>query len=541
MTQTKSNSDPLSGNRAPFHDNETGENYLSLFNNVSDAVITSDLEDRVTSWNRSAEKIFGRNARDVIGKNLSQLTVPFELWDERDAVLRHTKSGSVTAGVDTQRLRADETLINVGMTTSPVRDADYNIIGIMYIFKDLDESIRMREELKESEEKFRSVVQSTTDAIILSDSIGKIISWNTGAQKIFQYSEEEALGKPLTILIPERFRIPHENGLKWVISTGESHIIGKIVKLYGLRKDGSEFPIDLALSRWRKGKTSFYSGIVRDTTQRKKAEEIMFDIECQKRLSDIGSNANYITDRRKAEEISLENMRLILAGKAESEFLAGISHEFRTPLNSIIGFAELLKQKMQGDLNKKQEQYVSNVLTGGKYLLNLVDNLELKMVEVDKINLVIEKVSVPEVINEIILLLKEKAVKQNVTLLKDIDPQLDFIEADKRRFRQVFFNLASNAIKFSKAKGGTVTIIAKKEEGMARFRIIDTGAGIDEKRLAVLFNQNPDAGKGKNEGSGLGLIISKKLVESHGGTITAESKYGAGSTFTFQLPLTAKV
>ncbi|VVB97625.1 Methyl sulfide methyltransferase-associated sensor [uncultured archaeon] len=541
MTPTKSNSDPSSGSQAPFHEKETGENYLSLFNTVSDAVITSDLEDRIMSWNRSAEKIFGRKSQDVIGKNLSQLTVPFELWDEREAVLRHVKSGSMTAGIDTQRLRGDETLINVSMTTSPVRDANFNIVGVLYVFKDLDESMRMREELKEGEEKFHSVVQSKTDAVILSDSIGKIISWNRGAQKIFQYSEEEVLGKPLTILIPERFRIPHENGLKWMISTGESHIIGKTVKLYGLRKDRSEFPIDLTLSKWRKGKTSFYSGIIRDITQRKKAEEILFDIECRKRLSDIGSNANYITDRKKAEEISLENMRLTLAGKAESEFLAGISHEFRTPLNSIIGFAELLKQKMQGDLNKKQEQYVGNVLTSGKYLLNLVDNLELKMVEADKIQLVIEKVSVPEVINEIILLVKEKAVKQNVTLKKDIDPQLDFIEADKRRLRQMLFNLASNAIKFSKAKGGTVTITAKKAGGLAKFQVIDTGIGIEEKKLAVLFDQHADAGKGKNEGSGLGLIISKKLVESHGGTITAESKYGAGSTFTFQLPLIAKV
>ncbi|HEY9245905.1 MAG TPA: PAS domain-containing protein, partial [Candidatus Methanoperedens sp.] len=174
------------------------ENFHNLFNNVTDAVITSDLEDRVISWNRNAEKVFGRSAGEVTGKNLSQLIVPFDLWDERLAIIRQVKSGCVYAGIETERLRRDETRVNVNMTAAPLWDGHHNICGILYIFKDVTETKRLSDELKQSEGKFLSVVQSTADAIILADSIGNIISWNRSAQEIFQYSEKEVLGKPIT-------------------------------------------------------------------------------------------------------------------------------------------------------------------------------------------------------------------------------------------------------------------------------------------------------------------------------------------------------
>jgi PAS domain S-box-containing protein len=251
-----------------------------------------------------------------------------------------------------------------------------------------------------------------------------------------------------------------------------------------------------------------------------------------------------ITARKMAEGIRNENERLAFVNKAKSEFIANMSHELRTPLNSIIGFTELMKQKTAGELNQKQERYIENVLTSSNFLLNLInDILDISKVEAGKIELVLEKISVPEVINQTINLLKEKASKNQVLLIKEFDPELEFIEADKQRVKQILFNLLSNALKFSKKEGGAITITTRKEGDMARISISDTGIGIKEGDIGKLFKEfeqvNVEITK-KYGGTGLGLAITKKLVELHGGKIMAESEYEKGSVFTFLLPIIAK-
>ncbi|NJD78939.1 MAG: ATPase, partial [Candidatus Methanoperedens sp.] len=251
-----------------------------------------------------------------------------------------------------------------------------------------------------------------------------------------------------------------------------------------------------------------------------------------------------ITERKEAEKIRLENLRLDLASRTKSEFLANMSHELRTPLNAIIGFCELIKQKVHGGLTEKQERYVDNVLTSGKFLLSLInDILDLSKVEAGKIELAIEKISLPSVINETMNLIKEKASKHNIDLKKEFDPMLDTIEADQQRLKQILFNLLSNAVKFSKEEGGTVTITTKKERDMAKISISDTGIGIREDDITKLFTEFEQLDSGiskKYGGTGLGLAITKKLVELHGGKIMVESKAGEGTTFTFSLPLQEK-
>ena len=248
-----------------------------------------------------------------------------------------------------------------------------------------------------------------------------------------------------------------------------------------------------------------------------------------------------ITERKQAEELRLENEELAHASKAKNEFLATVSHELRTPLTSIIGFSILLKEKKTGDLNEKQELFVGHILKSSEHLLNLISNiLDMTKVEAGKIKLAIEKVSVPATLDETSGLVEQIAAKHNVVLKREIDPQLDFIEADRQRFKQILLNLLDNAIKFSKNDGGTVTLIAKKDGDTAQFSVSDTGIGIKEKDIGKLFNmfRQVDTGVSRRyPGTGLGLAISKQLVELHGGMIKVESNYGEGSTFTFFLPL----
>jgi len=229
------------------------------------------------------------------------------------------------------------------------------------------------------------------------------------------------------------------------------------------------------------------------------------------------------------------------ANQVKSEFLSTMSHELRTPLNSVIGFSDLLKQKIAGGLNEKQDHYVDNIIKSSKHLLDLInDVLDLSKIEAGKMEMRYEKMSLPSTINDTIELVRASAAKQNVMLIKEFDPHIDIIEADKQKFKQILFNLLSNAVKFNKPNTGKVIVSAKKEGDMVEISVSDTGIGIKGDELGKLFNKFQQIESGTSRkfgGTGLGLAISKQLVELQGGMIWVESKYGEGSTFTFQIPI----
>lgn len=252
-----------------------------------------------------------------------------------------------------------------------------------------------------------------------------------------------------------------------------------------------------------------------------------------------------------SETIMKQNLALIKSheelkemNKVKNEFINSMSHELRTPLNAVIGFSDLMKQKSAGELNERQEHYIDNILKSGKHLLAIVnDILDMIVLEAGKTELAISTFPVHSTINENIERVRSNTEKNNVIISKEIDPQLQFIEADQQKFSQIFCNILDNALKFSKKDGGVVKIIAEKTGNKARFSISDNGIGIKEENFNKLFKvfQQLDTGiSRKYGGTGLGLSISKRLVELHGGKIMVESKYGEGTTFTFELPLLQK-
>jgi two-component system cell cycle sensor histidine kinase PleC len=252
-----------------------------------------------------------------------------------------------------------------------------------------------------------------------------------------------------------------------------------------------------------------------------------------------------ITERKKLEELRLENERMVSANKAKSEFLTIMSHELRTPLTSVIGYSIILEGKTQGELNEKQRFFVDNILKSSKHLLDLINNfLQLAKSEAGKQQqMVFEEITIPDAINEIFKLFKENAKEHDIILRKEFDPEMQSLQADKRALKQILFNLLSNAIKFSKKEGGIITISTKRENDRAKISVADTGIGIKEEDIPRLFQKFEQLDPGisrKYEGSGLGLAITKQLVDMHGGKIWVESKYGEGSNFIFLLPIGGK-
>jgi two-component system, NtrC family, sensor kinase len=246
-----------------------------------------------------------------------------------------------------------------------------------------------------------------------------------------------------------------------------------------------------------------------------------------------------IANARLFREIEEKSAQLEVANQHKSEFLANMSHELRTPLNAVIGFSDVLLEGMFGEINEKQAEYLRDILSSGKHLLSLInDILDLSKIEAGRMELDLSEFDVPQAIGDAMLLMRERATRQEVALGQVIDDQLGQITADERKFKQVLLNLLSNAVKFT-STGGKVEVRARLVGSMIEVAVTDTGEGIAPEDQAAVFEEFRQVGKSakKVEGTGLGLALCRKFVELHGGTISVESQLGVGSTFTFTVPV----
>ena len=263
-------------------------------------------------------------------------------------------------------------------------------------------------------------------------------------------------------------------------------------------------------------------------------------------LEDYSRNLERMVEERTLElqeknhELEEANQHVQDATQRKSQFLAGMSHELRTPLNSIIGFSEVLLEKMFGELNDKQEDYVKDVVSSGRHLLSLInDILDLSKVEAGRMELELGVFDLRAVLEGSLVMVRERAVAHTIRLSLDLADEIDTIIGDERKVKQILFNLLSNAVKFT-PDAGKVGIQAKKLGDAVRIAVWDTGIGIareDQGRIFEEFQQTRQGLIGKTEGTGLGLALAKKFVDMHDGSIWVESMPGVGSTFTFTLPL----
>ncbi|HEX6580891.1 MAG TPA: HAMP domain-containing sensor histidine kinase [Actinomycetota bacterium] len=250
-------------------------------------------------------------------------------------------------------------------------------------------------------------------------------------------------------------------------------------------------------------------------------------------LGALGANVNRMNDELRRLYTELE-----AASRHKSEFLANMSHELRTPLNAIIGFSQVLRDEMVGPVNEKQAEYLDDISSSGNHLLSLInDVLDLSKVEAGQVELQMHPFSLREALERGVVMVRERATEEGVRVAFAADPEVDVVEGDERRIKQVIFNLLSNAVKFTPA-GGEIDVSATRVNGEVRVSVADTGPGVapeDRERIFEEFQQS-ETGVGHREGTGLGLALSKRFVELHGGRIWLESELGHGSTFTFALP-----
>lgn len=366
------------------------------------------------------------------------------------------------------------------------------------------------EELSEQKERLRKMVDNAADGIIVIDEKGLIDTFNSSAQRIFGYGEDEIIGQNISLLMPSHHATHHQDYIDSYLKTGISHILDSSREVEAVRKNGEHFPLNLAVSKIRANGKTLFSAICRDLSDQKKAANELLQAKSE------------------AEQANL----------AKSEFLSSMSHELRTPLNSIIGFAQL--SNLDHDLSDNHKEHLSQISDAGQHLLNLInDILDLSRIETQGFSFSVENVSLKDVTQDCLMLTEQIAKKNNIRIYDDISfRELPEVRADKIRLKQVLMNLLSNAIKYN-IKGGQVSLNAQLETGHIKISITDTGPGIPSDQIPEMFEPFNRLGQEAStiEGTGIGLSITQMLIEMMEGEIGVDSTLGKGSTFWVTIPI----
>lgn len=372
-------------------------------------------------------------------------------------------------------------------------------------------------QVRENDSRKAAMMNAALDCIITADANGRIIEYNPAAERVFGLEQGEILTRNLgDLLVLPDYR--KSASLHAYLTTAYALPLGKRLELQGHHRRTGLFPADVSLVAIKIDGAPGYAAFVRDLTEQKAGEESLL----------------------RGILLEEENRRVLEASRLKSEFLANMSHELRTPLNAIIGFAELLYDGQVTPDMPQFKDFMQDILTSGQHLLQLInDVLDLSKVEAGRLEFHPEHTDLDQIVAESIGILRPLAAQRRLTVAHQVDHSIDTVFVDRARLKQVLYNYLSNAIKFTPEQGRVDVVVSA--EGGDRFRVAvrDTGIGIsaaDVQRLFVEFNQLEAGAAKKHQGTGLGLALTKRLIEAQGGTVGVDSTPGRGSTFFAVLP-----
>jgi protein-histidine pros-kinase len=472
-----------------------------------DAVVIVGLDGKIMIVNSQTERIFGYARSELIGKPV-EILVPKRYHSEhanhRAGYFSDPRVRTMGSGLELHGLRRDGTEFPVEISLSPLETEEGTVVA---------STIRDMTERKRSEELFRGLLESAPDAMVILGPDGKILLVNAQTERLFGYSRSELIGQTIETFVPQRFRERHLQHRAGYFDEAKPRPMGMGLDLFGLRKDGKEFAAEISLSPIHTPTGMLVTAAIRDVTERKR------DLEEQ-------------------------NRRMQDANRLKSEFLANMSHELRTPLNAIIGFSKVLHGGKAGGLSATQKEYLGDILNSSNHLLQLInDVLDLAKIESGKTEINVEAVDLPRIAREVKDILRGLAAEKRIHLTVEVSKELGLVSVDPRLLKQVLYNFLSNAIKFTPDNGRVAMHV--EPEGAAHFRIEveDSGIGIrpeDMERLFIEFQQLDSSLSKRYPGTGLGLALTKRIVEAQQGSVGVESVFGEGSKFWAVLPRDAQ-
>jgi PAS domain S-box-containing protein len=544
------------------------DRFRLLVQSVKDyAIFLLDRDGRIASWNEGAQKIKGYSAEEIIGRHFS-IFYPSEKVASGFPEFELEVAGATGRFEDEGwRIRKDGSLFWANVVITALRDESGELVGFAKVTRDLTERREAENRLRESEERFRLLVQSVKDyAIFMLDEEGRVASWNEGAERIKGYAADEIIGKHFSVFyLPEAVATAFPMyELEVARQTGRFEHEG-----WRLRKDGSRFWANVVITAVRdeQGKLIGFGKVTRDLTARRAAEEQARRLaaeeaaraETQKlnvQLQEQAAELELQTEESQAlaEELEQTNEQLQQslheteeardaaheANRAKAEFLRVMSHELRTPLNAIGGYTDLLNIGVYGPITDQQRDALDRINRSQRHLLSLInDVLNFARLEAGRIELSLIPVSVSDVVIGLETLIAPQLHAKDLQYVFSDRPTNQLrVLADQEKFEQILLNLLSNAIKFTPA-GGKITVGAEGGDDTVSIWVTDTGIGIPADKHESIFEPFVQVGRtpsSAHEGTGLGLAICRDLARAMKGELAVESQEGIGSKFTLILP-----
>jgi two-component system sensor kinase FixL len=484
----------------------------SIVASSDDGIISKTLSGIITSWNTSAERMFGFNARQAIGQHIS-IIVPPDKIEEEAFILERLNRGEEIQHFDTVRMGMNGQRIPVELTVSPVRDGAGRLIGASKIMRNITGRREVETDRHQTGAKLRAVLDHAVDGLITIDARGNMESFNPACKRIFGYESEEVIGKNIKMLMPEPYRGGHDGYLSHYATTGEAQIIGTAGReVSGRRKDGSVFPMDLSVCVFELGDGKHYSGIIRDITARKAVEA---------------------ERERIAAELARYTRALERSNQELDAFAYAASHDLKAPLRVIHNASMWIEEDLAGNLTAEIRENMILLRSRVRRMDRLLDDL----LEYSRIGRETDS-SHAEAISGTVLM-------ENILGL--ISPPQGFnvsatatfagIEVYRMPLQQILINLISNAIKHHDKKAGRIEVSVEDLGPMFRFRVKDDGPGISAQYHEQVFKMFQTLKpRDQVEGSGMGLAMVRKNVDVAGGELQLESALGQGSTFSFTWP-----
>ena len=518
---------------------ESEEVYRNMIELSPDGIVVLDAKGRILLCNTATYRISGYSKDEMMGKHFLKVGV-IRVRDVPQYLKQFNSHlrGKTVRSFEFTFYHKDGTRRLVDVCTNLLKLGDKKLVQIS--IRDITERKRAEEALRESEEKYRTLVENATDFIYMIDADDRILSLTQSAARFLEKEPGELIGKKVFDMFPKEmaarfskeFRLTFKTG-RTLMADGKIDVGGREIwastNLSPIRNDNSEVVAVM--------------GVTRDITEQKRMERELQEKNEQLDAQNEALRLQSIEMMAQQQELMEKTEEVARANQLKSEFLANMSHELRTPLNTIIGFSQLMLNGVPGPVNKEQQQCLSDVLDSSRHLLSLINEvLDLSKIESGRMELKKETLTMTEVVESLARSMMPILRPRKQSLDIEIEEGLSPIYADKGKLGQVLRNLVANSSNFT-PEGGRLKIEATSDNGWCRVSVIDNGSGIkaeDKERIFEPFCQldyTPFRGKG---GTGLGLAVVRQIIEKHGGRIWVESDYGRGSQFTFTLPPVTK-
>ena len=499
---------------------ESEERYRLLVEGVMDySIFMLDPTGHIMTWNEGARRTKGYSSNEVIGKHFSIFYTAQDLHDKKYERELRTAVDEGRYEEEGWRVRKDGSVFWANVILTPLYNEVNKLIGFSKVTRDLSGRKEYEEALRESEERYRLLVEQVTDyGIFMLDEKGRIISWNEGARRIKGYEESEIVGKYFSIFYTEE---DIKNGkpareLKIARTVGKYEEEG-----WRLRKDGSRFWANIIITAVynRDGILIGYSKVTRDLTEKKASEKAL--------------RQSYEQYRMLTRQLTETNAELSYTNKELEQFTSIVSHDLQEPIRTIKSFLQLIDRKLNPEQDRDLKTYIEKSINAANRMRDLIHNL-LKYSQLSKSEIVQEEVNVDELINSVVQNLRTSVDTSRANIV--IENSLSTVTGDRVQLMQLLQNLLSNAIKFTVASKPDIKIESFQENGHVKFAVSDNGIGIEKGDLQKVFEifRRLNAGK-EFPGTGIGLAICKKIVDRHKGRIWPESEPGKGTTFYFTL------